>query len=349
MEVTAVCLDRAEWDYLFLALEAFGFGRTFIKWVRLLYNLPEAAVQTNGVISPYFQLGRGTRQGSPLSPLLFCLALEPLAAAIRKDSNFPGIKSEGSTQKLMLYADDILLFVSDPAKAIPSLLNTITTFSGFSGYRVNWPKSEALPLTQYCPTSLFQAGMFRWPTEGIRYLGITFPRQLNNLVKVNFDPLLAKISADVERWTPLFLSLWGKVNVLKMNCIPKVNYLLQSLPVDIPIKYFQQFDRICSRFLWKGKKPRLRLAKLQQPTDKGGLGLPRLLFYYYAYSLRHLIQWALPPERAPPWYAMETAAIPMIPPILFIPAKLQPPQQRHPVISSAVHSFPFSPPELLWV
>ena len=64
-------------------LEIYGFGQTFLKWVKLLYNEPQAAVQTNGIISSYFKLGRGTDEA--LSPLLFCLALEPLAAAIRKD------------------------------------------------------------------------------------------------------------------------------------------------------------------------------------------------------------------------------------------------------------------------
>lgn len=93
--------DRVKWGYMFKILEILGFRRTFIRWVQLLYYQPEAIVQTNGYISPYFRLGRGTRQGSPLSPLLFCLALEPLAAAIRQDENFCGIDFAGSVHKLM--------------------------------------------------------------------------------------------------------------------------------------------------------------------------------------------------------------------------------------------------------
>lgn len=85
----------------------------------------------------FFRLGRDTRQGSPLSPLLFCLALEPLAAAIRQGENFRRIDFAGSVHKLMLYVDDILLFVSDPQVSVPSLLNIINSFSKFSGYKVN--------------------------------------------------------------------------------------------------------------------------------------------------------------------------------------------------------------------
>ena len=46
--------DRVEWGFLFKTLEIFGFGEIFIKWIRLLYNGSEAAVQTNGYISSYF-------------------------------------------------------------------------------------------------------------------------------------------------------------------------------------------------------------------------------------------------------------------------------------------------------
>ena len=55
--------DMVEWRYLFKILEEFGFGSTFIRWIHVLYKHPEAAVQTNGLVSDYFMLGRGTRQG----------------------------------------------------------------------------------------------------------------------------------------------------------------------------------------------------------------------------------------------------------------------------------------------
>ena len=135
----------------------------------------------------------------------------------------------------MLYADDILLFVSDPQVSVPPLLNIIDSFSKFSGYKVNWTKSEAMPLTKFCPTTLFQLGKFTWPRQGIQYLGILFPPRLDNLFKVNFEPLIQKISVDVKRWSTLPMSLWGKVNVLKMNVILKLNYLLHSLPLHVPV------------------------------------------------------------------------------------------------------------------
>lgn len=106
---------------------------------------------------------------------MFCLALEPLAAALRSSTDFPGVSVGGIVHKLMLYADDVLLFVSEPQRSVPCLLNIINSFSKISGYKVNWSMSEALPLTPYCPVSFFQPAPFQWPKEGMRFFGILFP------------------------------------------------------------------------------------------------------------------------------------------------------------------------------
>lgn len=72
-------------------MDTFGLGSGFISWVKLLYSSPVASVQTNNVLSPSFQLHRGTRQGCPLSPLLFAIAIEPLAIWLRSEETFEGI------------------------------------------------------------------------------------------------------------------------------------------------------------------------------------------------------------------------------------------------------------------
>lgn len=84
--------DRVEWDYLFCTLGRFGFGPNFISWIKILYSSPMAAVRTNNNRSALFSLQRGTKQGCPLSPLLFAIAIEPLAIAIRQEPFIKGIR-----------------------------------------------------------------------------------------------------------------------------------------------------------------------------------------------------------------------------------------------------------------
>lgn len=98
-----------KWEYLFVILGWFGIGSSYIKWVKLLYECTMASVLTNGNISTPFKLLRWTRQGCPLSPLIFALTLEPLISAIRGHINIKGIVSGQKEPKLLLYVDNIFL------------------------------------------------------------------------------------------------------------------------------------------------------------------------------------------------------------------------------------------------
>ena len=90
--------DTLEWDYLYKCLEAFNFGEDFIRWVKTFYKNIESCVLNNGFFSEYFKLERGVRQGDPLPPNLFVLAIETLAVAIRQNSEIKGIVIEKKKQ-----------------------------------------------------------------------------------------------------------------------------------------------------------------------------------------------------------------------------------------------------------
>lgn len=138
--------DRVDWNYLFAVLDRFGFGSFFTSWIRLLYTAPVASVRTNFLCSQYFPLSRGTCQGCPLSPLLFALAIEPLSIALKNSMLFSGITRGGIEHRLSLYADDLLLYISNPVGSVSDLLHIFNTFGSFSGYKLNINKSECFPV-----------------------------------------------------------------------------------------------------------------------------------------------------------------------------------------------------------
>ena len=111
--------DRVEWDYLFTVLKKFEFGPIFCNWIKILYSTPTASVRTNNITLRYFPLQRGTRQGCCLSPLLFDLAIEPLAIAMCSDDGVPGVTRRGLVHKVSLYDDDLLLYIANPVTSIP--------------------------------------------------------------------------------------------------------------------------------------------------------------------------------------------------------------------------------------
>ncbi|XP_064410547.1 LINE-1 reverse transcriptase homolog isoform X1 [Latimeria chalumnae] len=182
--------DRAEWDYLFQILCHIQLGEGFLKYVEIPYSRPMASVIVNGTTSETFALGRGTRQGCPLSPLLFILALEPLASKIRGNPQVQGVRVGEAEHKIALYADDILLFISNPQDPIPALLDLILQFVTISGYKINWSKSEVLPLIGRCNSTMFDRWGFRWKAQGLKYLGILINTGLENVVEDNISAFL---------------------------------------------------------------------------------------------------------------------------------------------------------------
>lgn len=109
--------DSLEWDFIFGCLEAFDFGPDFSRWVKTFYKNIQSCVINNGNVSDYFSLGRGVRQGDPLSPYLFVLAAEALAIAVRQNVHIKGILVDGQETKLLQYADDMTAVLSDITSA----------------------------------------------------------------------------------------------------------------------------------------------------------------------------------------------------------------------------------------
>ena len=99
----------------------------------------------NGFMTGPFLLGRGVRQGDPLSPYLFILALETLAIKIRQDCNVQGLKIGEEMIKLSLFADDMTSVLKDKT-SYTNLFRILNSFGECSGLKVNDEKTEIMPL-----------------------------------------------------------------------------------------------------------------------------------------------------------------------------------------------------------
>lgn len=282
--------DCVEWSYLYAVLSKFGVGPKFVSWIQLLYSNPCARILTNNTLSKPFKLFRGTRQGCALSPLLFALALEPLAETIRKHKEIHGYNTGYTSNKISLYADDILLFVTRPLDSIPKVLVTIDLFSSFSGYKVNWGKSELMPI-KCSNLDLLNRLPFRITSEKFSYLGIEVTKSYKSLYEANFVRIVDTFKNEVEFWKSLPLSMIGRVNAIKMICLPQLLYLFQNIPVYLKATFFQKLDSVLLPFIWNYKSHRIKKAHLCKEKIHGGLALPDFKNYYFAANMQYIAYW----------------------------------------------------------
>uniref|UniRef100_A0A3P9IJZ9 Reverse transcriptase domain-containing protein n=1 Tax=Oryzias latipes TaxID=8090 RepID=A0A3P9IJZ9_ORYLA len=283
--------DRIEWEYLFDVLHRFGLGGSFLRWIQAIYHSPTASVLTNGRCSEPFALARGVRQGCPLSPLLFALALEPLAETIRMQAEVKGISLGNMEHKIALYADDIILILTLPKQSIPTTLKAFNKFSSISGYKINFAKSEAMPLGGLTQADVPNDFPFKWTVGGLLYLGVKMSPDLNDMFKLNFSPICTQIKTDLQRWQKLPLSMLGRISLIKMNVLPRLLYPLQMLPLYISKKTNRDLEKAFTNFIWIGKKPRQKLKILQLHPDMGGLSVPNIIFYDWACHAHHYWLW----------------------------------------------------------
>ncbi len=146
--------DLVSWRFLYRALKRFRFHVEFIKGISALYNNPTARIKINGYLSDTIKSERGTRQGCGLSPLLFAIYIEPLAQWMRQTDSIKGIPINGEQHKVALYADDVLLYLSEPFKSIPELFKLLDTYGKYAGCKLNFKKTLFLKLNYTPPKQL---------------------------------------------------------------------------------------------------------------------------------------------------------------------------------------------------
>ena len=108
---------------------------TYLNIVKAINDKPTANFIHNGEKLKAFPLRSGTRQGCPLSPLLFNIVLEVLAISIREEKEIKGIQIRKEVN-LSLFTDDMILYTENPKESIGKLLELISEFSKGAGYKL---------------------------------------------------------------------------------------------------------------------------------------------------------------------------------------------------------------------
>ena len=127
--------DTIERDFIQKTISLFNFGDDIKRWISTFYAHSASAVLNKGFCTNYFQLSRGVRQGCPLSPYLFILAVELLACKIRQNKEIHGITVFRREFKIGQFADDTTLFSGDK-DSVRRAIAVLKDFGDLSGLRL---------------------------------------------------------------------------------------------------------------------------------------------------------------------------------------------------------------------
>ena len=188
-----------------------------------------------------FPLRIGTRQGCPLSLLLFNIVLEVLAAAIREEKETKGIQLGKEEIKLPLCADDMILYKENPKDSIRKLLEFISDFSKVAGYKTNTQKSLAFLYTnnEKSETEIKKSTSFTIATKRNKYLGINLPKVTKELYTENYKTLMKEIKDATNRWRDIPCSWVGRINIVKMTILPNAIYRVNVIPIKLSLAFSQ--------------------------------------------------------------------------------------------------------------
>jgi len=263
--------DRVSHVFLMSVLEQLKFGPVFRAWIRILYFGTMSRIGVNGFYSELVEQQRGVRQGCPLSPLLYILSLEPLVAALRSAPSLTGVHfpgSRGISAKVAAYADDMTLFLTTEQDFVVAD-RILQGFCEASGARVNVGKSSVMFVGQLAGRKIVPGG-YSLCEDGMKILGIRFFK--GNSAQENWGARLKVVQAKVAKWNSRGLSLWGRLEVVRADLLPSLNYLAYIYPV--PFWYGRKLEKLFFSFLWRNSVEMVARTQMYRHLREGGRGVP---------------------------------------------------------------------------
>lgn len=255
----------------------FGFPERFINWIRICIISPRFFVSLNGNLAGYFKGANGLRQGDPLSPYLFVLAMEVFYKLMLEYTKAGfGFKFHHRCSKLQIthlcFTDDLLIFSEADKSSISIIQAPLREFESLSGLKVNPSKSSMFcsGISLSMKAALLDSLQMKEGKLPVRYLGV--PLISSKMFADDYKSLIDKISSRIGSWTSRNLSFVGRLQLLS-----SVLYSLQVFWSGIfilPKHFIHEITPKFNRFMWNGKdsvyaKAKVAWSELCFPKKEG--------------------------------------------------------------------------------
>lgn len=208
----------------------------------------------NGQLSDEFAMGRGIRQGDPLSPYLFVLCMERLSHLIdtsveHGDWSPIRLSRNGPRISHLFFADDLFLFAEASVEQTDIIRNTLGVFCSLSGEKVSMEKTGIFcspNINHNVKSQISQNAGFQLTGNLGKYLGT--PLHHSRVNKTTYQFVIDKARKRMNTWKAKTLSLAGRATLIRS--------ILSSLPIYymqtaiIPSKICEDLDKVAREFLW---------------------------------------------------------------------------------------------------
>ncbi|WMV41678.1 hypothetical protein MTR67_035063 [Solanum verrucosum] len=239
--------DHLNWNFLLLMMQRMGFGAKWIRWVKFCISTVKFSILVNRTPSGFFSSQRGLRQGDPLSPFLFILAME----------------------------DDTLIFCEAMTEQMLILRVIFIIFEAVSGLHINWGKSFIYPINEVAQVESL-ARVLGGRVGELPTIYLSMPLGGKSKSIGIWNGVIEKCEKKLTNWKSQYLSRGGRLTMVNsvLDAIPA--YMMFVFPA--PDNVIQRIDALRRSFFWQGNedKKKFHLVKWEEVIKnkkEGGLGI----------------------------------------------------------------------------